>query len=119
MHEYELEAEFLRVTMGGGLRHTGYPSIVAAGKNAATLHYDQNSAAVGTDELVLVDAGAEFRCKPCDNRSTWLLVSCPPDGKCPVQCSGQCTILYAIWPVPMRSFTSLLLMIGCGADRQL
>jgi len=43
------------------LRHTGYPSIVAAGKNAATLHYDQNNALVGKDELVLVDAGAEYR----------------------------------------------------------
>ncbi len=61
MHEYELEAEFLRMTLGGGLRHTGYPSIVAAGRNAATLHYDQNNAPVGKDELVLVDAGAEFR----------------------------------------------------------
>lgn len=61
MHEYELEAEFLRVTLGGGLRHTGYPSIVAAGRNAATLHYDRNNAPVGKDELVLVDAGAEFR----------------------------------------------------------
>ena len=71
MHEYELEAEFLRVTLGGGLRHTGYPSIVAAGRNAAKLQYDRNSAHVGQDELVLVDAGAEFRyCllgRACDN----------------------------------------------------
>ena len=61
MHEYELEAEFLRVTMGAGLRHTGYPSIVAAGRNAATLHYEKNNALVRDSDLVLVDAGAEFR----------------------------------------------------------
>ena len=62
MHEYKLEAEFLRVTMGAGLRHTGYPSIVAAGRNAATLHYEKNNARVQDNDLVLVDAGAEFRC---------------------------------------------------------
>lgn len=71
MHEYELEAEFLRVTLGGGLRHTGYPSIVAAGRNAATLHYDQNNALVGKDELVLVDAGAEYRCFTADISRTF------------------------------------------------
>ena len=66
MHEYELEAEFLRVAMAAGLRHTGYPSIVAAGKNAATLHYDRNNGLVGDSDMVLVDAGAEFRYDPFD-----------------------------------------------------
>lgn len=61
MHEYELEAEFVRTTLGAGLRHLGYPCIVAAGANAATLHYESNAAVIGPDELVLVDAGAEFR----------------------------------------------------------
>ena len=61
MREYELEAEFLRATMRAGLRHTAYPSIVAAGSNAATLHYEQNSAIIGQDDLILVDAGAEYR----------------------------------------------------------
>lgn len=61
MHEYELEAEFLRATMRGGLRHTAYPSIVAAGSNAATLHYERNNAVIGRDDLILVDAGAEYR----------------------------------------------------------
>lgn len=61
MHEYELEAEFLRTTMKAGLRHTAYPSIVAAGDNAATLHYEHNNAVIGKDDLILVDAGAEYR----------------------------------------------------------
>ena len=61
MHEYELEAEFLRATMRAGLRHTAYPSIVAAGSNAATLHYEQNNAVIGQHDLILVDAGAEYR----------------------------------------------------------
>lgn len=47
--------------MRAGLRHTAYPSIVAAGNNAATLHYEQNNAVIGQDDLILVDAGAEYR----------------------------------------------------------
>ena len=61
MREYQLEAEFLRATMRAGLRHTAYPSIVAAGSNAATLHYEQNDAVIGRNDLILVDAGVEYR----------------------------------------------------------
>ena len=38
VHEYELEAVFAGETMRSGCRHLGYPSIVGAGVNAATLH---------------------------------------------------------------------------------
>ena len=61
MHEYELEAEFLSTTMKAGLRHTAYPSIVASGASAATLHYEHNNAVIGRDDLILVDAGVECR----------------------------------------------------------
>ncbi len=37
-----------------------YPSIVAGGKRACTLHYGQNNQPLQKDELLLVDAGAEF-----------------------------------------------------------
>ena len=48
--------------MKRGLRHLGYPSIVGAGAHAATLHYERNDARVcSADDLVLVDAGAEWR----------------------------------------------------------
>lgn len=40
----------------------GYPSIVGAGANAGVLHYDRNGSRVASpQDLVLVDAGAEFR----------------------------------------------------------
>lgn len=60
--EHELEAVFAGETMKRGLRHLGYPSIVGAGAHAATLHYERNDARVrSADDLVLVDAGAEWR----------------------------------------------------------
>ena len=61
MYEYQLEAEFVRTTMGAGLRHLGYPCIVGAGVNAATLHYESNASLIQHDDLIMVDAGAEFR----------------------------------------------------------
>ena len=61
MYEYQLEAEFVRTTLGAGLRHLGYPCIVGAGSNAATLHYESNASVIQADDLIMVDAGAEFR----------------------------------------------------------
>ena len=61
MYEYQLEAEFVRTTMGAGLRHLGYPCIVGAGVNAATLHYESNASLIQQDDLIMVDAGAEYR----------------------------------------------------------
>lgn len=37
-----------------------YPSIVAGGQRAVTLHYDKNNQPIDTSELLLVDAGAEY-----------------------------------------------------------
>lgn len=37
-----------------------YPSIVAGGKRACTLHYDHNNQPLLKNELLLVDAGAEY-----------------------------------------------------------
>lgn len=37
-----------------------YPSIVAGGARACTLHYDHNDQPLAKDELLLVDAGAEY-----------------------------------------------------------
>ena len=58
--EWEVEA-----ALEGGFRRRGaggpaFATIVAAGANACTLHYTANSARIGADDLVLMDAGAEF-----------------------------------------------------------
>jgi len=60
MHEFELQAEIERVFR----RHDAVPaygSIVGAGANACVLHYVANNAPVRDGDLVLVDAGAEYR----------------------------------------------------------
>ena len=59
--EYEVEATFAAETMRNGLRNLGYPTIAGAGRNAATLHYEKNDARIDPEDLVLVDAGAEFK----------------------------------------------------------
>ena len=64
--EYELESEFLRATRYGGLKHMGYPAIIGAGKNSAILHYGRNDATISRDDVVLMDAGAEYRCYTAD-----------------------------------------------------
>ena len=60
MHEYELQAEIERVFRQNDAE-PAYGSIVGAGSNACVLHYRANNAPVRDDELVLVDAGAEYR----------------------------------------------------------
>lgn len=60
MYEYEVqaivEAEFRRL----GSPRNGYQSIVASGPNACILHYHDNDRRIGRDDLLLIDAGAEF-----------------------------------------------------------
>ncbi len=58
--EYELQAELEREFR----RHDACPaynSIVGAGANACVLHYRANNGGSGDGDLVLVDAGAEYR----------------------------------------------------------
>lgn len=60
IHEYELQAEVERVFRANDAC-PAYNSIVGAGNNACVLHYRANSARAADGELVLIDAGAEFR----------------------------------------------------------
>lgn len=54
--EAALESGFRRRGAGG----PAFATIVAAGANACTLHYSANGARIVPDDLVLIDAGAEF-----------------------------------------------------------
>ncbi|MBF6022405.1 aminopeptidase P N-terminal domain-containing protein [Lysobacter niastensis] len=60
MHEYELQAELERVFRQHDAE-PAYSSIVGAGTNACVLHYRANRAPAMDGDLVLVDAGAEYR----------------------------------------------------------
>ena len=57
-NEYEIEAEFSYQFRKKGADGHAYDPIVAAGKNAVTLHYDTNSEAIKKKDLVLMDIGA-------------------------------------------------------------
>ena len=64
--EWEIEA-----ALEGGFRARGadgpaFATIVAAGANACTLHYATNSGRIKEGDLVVVDAGAEFRSYAAD-----------------------------------------------------
>src|SRR5207253_9269995 len=59
MYEYEIEALVDFTFRRRGATGPAYPSIVAAGRNATVLHYTDNCRALGADELLLLDAGAE------------------------------------------------------------
>jgi Xaa-Pro aminopeptidase len=56
----------VQAALEGAFRHAGgtglgYGSIVAAGRNAAVLHYTANDAPLRRGQLLLIDAGAEYR----------------------------------------------------------
>lgn len=58
--EYEIEALIEYTFRRHGAAGPAYPSIVATGDNATILHYTANDRRLGGDELLLVDAGAEY-----------------------------------------------------------
>jgi len=61
LYEYQLEAELLHEFSRQGTRNTAYPSIVAGGSNACTMHYTTNAQKLRKGDLVLIDAGCEYR----------------------------------------------------------
>ena len=75
VHEYELQAELERVFRMHDAQ-PAYASIVGAGANACVLHYRANAAKARAGELVLVDAGAEYRGYAAD-----ITRSFPVDGR--------------------------------------
>lgn len=60
VREYELQAELERVFRASNAE-PAYGSIVGAGSNACVLHYRANDGRAKDGDLVLVDAGAEYR----------------------------------------------------------
>ncbi|MFL6273888.1 MAG: aminopeptidase P N-terminal domain-containing protein [Blastocatellia bacterium] len=71
MHEYEIEATLRYVFRKQGSPRHGYAPIVAAGANATVLHYVTNNCRIEADDLLLIDAGAEFGYFTGDVTRTW------------------------------------------------
>lgn len=72
-YEYEVEAEFSYYFRKNGADGHAYEPIVAAGKNACTLHYIDNNARLKKRELLLLDIGATWRGYPADITRTYAL----------------------------------------------
>jgi Xaa-Pro aminopeptidase len=60
MMEWEIEALVDYNFRSRGAAGPSYPSIIASGPNAATLHYINNDREMRTGELLLIDAGCEY-----------------------------------------------------------
>lgn len=58
--EYEVQAmvDYMFTSIAGA--RPAFPSIVATGKNATVLHYNDRSCVLNSGELVVVDVGAEY-----------------------------------------------------------
>jgi Xaa-Pro dipeptidase len=65
-NERELQATFIATCIANGSAEQAYPSIVASGPNAATLHYVKNDQYFGDRLNLLLDAGGEYRCYSSD-----------------------------------------------------
>jgi Xaa-Pro aminopeptidase len=75
LFEYQIEAEIIHHFIQNGLRAVAYPSIVAGGKNACTLHYTDNADKLKNGDLLLIDAGAE-----CDHYAADITRTFPVSG---------------------------------------
>ncbi len=60
VYEYQLEAEILHEFRRNGME-AAYSSIVGGGENGCILHYIENNAPLQEGDLVLIDAGSEYR----------------------------------------------------------
>ena len=69
--EYEIEALIDYTFRRNGAAGPAYPSIVAAGANATILHYTTNDRRLEADQLLLIDAGAEYDCYCADVTRTF------------------------------------------------
>ena len=60
LYEYELEGLVESTFRMNGANGSAFPTIVASGGNATTLHYTTNDCRIEDETLVLIDAGAEY-----------------------------------------------------------
>lgn len=76
MAEYEIEAYFDFELKRNGVKQPAFNTIAAGGKNAATLHYEDNNCIVKDGELILFDLGAAYNGYSADITRTF-----PVNGK--------------------------------------
>jgi Xaa-Pro aminopeptidase len=60
MKEYQAQAVVEFMFKNQGAEYVGYPSIVGGGGNSCILHYETNRKLLETNDLLVIDAGAEY-----------------------------------------------------------
>lgn len=73
--EYELQAKIEYIFKKNGAYNDAYTSIVAGGNNANTLHYINNDKELKKGNLVLIDAGCEYKYYASDITRTFPIKS--------------------------------------------
>ncbi len=61
MFEYQMEGEILHEFTRHGARFPSYNTIVGGGENGCILHYTENECELRDGDLVLIDAGCEYK----------------------------------------------------------
>jgi Xaa-Pro aminopeptidase len=102
LYEFSLEAELDYEFRKGGAKMPAYGSIVASGRNACILHYQENDAVLKDGDLVLIDAGCEIDCYASDITRTF-----PVSGKFSVEQK-------AIYELVLKSQEAAFEAIGPG-----
>ena len=74
-NEKQVHATIEHAFLDGGADGWGFPSIVAAGENGTTLHYERNDAPIARDVMLVADIGAEVSGYTADITRTF-----PADG---------------------------------------
>jgi Xaa-Pro aminopeptidase len=69
--EYQLQSVIEGFFSYAGTSGWSYPSIVGCGENATILHYKTNQDVCELDEVILIDAGAEYRGYASDITRSW------------------------------------------------
>ncbi|HET6244921.1 MAG: aminopeptidase P family protein [Bacteroidetes bacterium] len=60
MTEYQSEAIIEYFFKTAGAEHPGFPSILGGGENACVLHYTSNRRTLDSNDLLVIDVGAEY-----------------------------------------------------------
>lgn len=60
VYEYEIEAEIIHEFIRSGMTGHAYNPIIASGKSACVLHYNDNNQVCNDGEVILMDFGCEY-----------------------------------------------------------
>ena len=71
IHEFQIQSIIEGFFVYGGTSGWAYPSIVGCGENATILHYTVNNSPCKSDEVILIDAGAEYNGYAADITRSW------------------------------------------------